>query len=89
MRDQHNHHRIGARKVMRPAGWTIALPACLCHLTARATYGAKPVRCVPVQKGARARGQFRVPRADTGHDSPQFGKALAFGQSGIAARQSS
>ena len=84
MGNQHDHNRIGARKMRRAARGAVALPACVIHHGFKAAAGAVAVVFVPRQNGLAGRGEFGVTRAEPCHHSAHFDESIVGRQHRVA-----
>jgi hypothetical protein len=71
----HDHHGIGARKMLRAAGRTVAPPAGIDHAARRPAIGTEAVPRMPAEHGLRLgeRGQMLRREKPAGRDRPQVG----------------
>ena len=74
VRRQHDHHRVGARKMLGAAGWAGALVTGIGEFGRAATIGAEAMALVPVDHGFRLRQDCGVRCVDFFCNRAQVGK---------------
>ena len=74
MHDHHDHHRVGARKMLRAALRTFPHPAAALHDARRAAVGAEPVCRVPLQQRFAGRDDLAIEARQRRHQPADLGE---------------